>query len=105
MDGFTGAPTSEPSVARKVAPYLFYGQTTSLCETCLALVPAKIIFEGDDVFYLKRCATHGVQKTRVASDIAYFKSCKDWLKPGDRPLRLQSRTEHGCPYDCGLCPD
>jgi tetraether lipid synthase len=86
-------------------PHIFYSQTTSLCETCLALVPAKIIFEGDDVFYLKRCAAHGVQKTRIASDIAYFKSCKDWLKPGDRPLRLQSRTEHGCPYDCGLCPD
>ena len=28
-------------VARKSAPYLFLGQTTSLCETCLALVPAK----------------------------------------------------------------
>ncbi|HEV2548927.1 MAG TPA: radical SAM protein [Stellaceae bacterium] len=93
------------SSLRAASPHIFYGQTTSLCETCLALVPAKIIFEGDDVFYLKRCAAHGVQKTRVASDIAYFKSCKDWLKPGDRPVRLQSRTEHGCPYDCGLCPD
>ena len=28
---------------RKITPYVFYGQTTSLCETCLALVPAKII--------------------------------------------------------------
>ena len=27
------------------------------------------------------------------------------MKPGDRPLAFQSRTEHGCPYDCGLCPD
>jgi uncharacterized radical SAM superfamily Fe-S cluster-containing enzyme len=27
------------------------------------------------------------------------------VKPGDRPLGVQSRTEHGCPYDCGLCPD
>src|SRR6202451_3134445 len=85
--------------------YTFYGQTTSLCETCLRLVPAKIVFEDNDVFFLKRCAEHGAQKTRVASDVAYYKSCKDWLKPGDRPLALQSRTEHGCPYDCGLCPD
>ena len=30
---------------RKVTPYVFYGQTTSLCETCYALVPAKIIIE------------------------------------------------------------
>ena len=85
--------------------YTFYGQTTSLCETCLRLVPAKIVFEDNDVFFLKRCNEHGAQKTKVASDVAYFKSCKDWLKPGDRPLVLQSRTEHGCPYDCGLCPD
>ncbi len=85
--------------------YTFYGQTTSLCETCLRLVPAKIVFEDNDVFFLKRCAEHGAQKTRIASDVAYYKSCKDWLKPGDRPLVHQSRTEHGCPYDCGLCPD
>jgi hypothetical protein len=85
--------------------YIFYGQTTSLCETCLRLVPAKIVFEDNDVFFLKRCKEHGAQKTKVASDVAYFKSQKDWLKPGDRPLAFQSRTERGCPYDCGLCPD
>ena len=105
MDGSTGAPTSDASAARKVAPYLFQGQTTSLCETCLALVPAKIISEGDDVFYLKRCREHGVQKTLVSDDLAYWKAQKDWLKPGDRPLGVQTRTDHGCPYDCGLCPD
>lgn len=90
---------------RKVAPYIFHGQTTSLCEECLALVPAKIIIEGDNVFYLKRCKTHGVQKSLVSTDAAYFKLCFDYLKPGDRPLSPQTRTEEGCPYDCGLCPD
>lgn len=90
---------------RKVAPYIFHGQTTSLCEECLALVPAKIIIDGDNVFYLKRCKTHGVQKSLVSTDAAYFKLCFDYLKPGDRPLSPQTRTEEGCPYDCGLCPD
>jgi len=90
---------------RKSAPYLFLGQTTSLCETCLDLVPAKVIGEGGKVFYLKRCRDHGVQKTLIADDMAYWKSQRDWLKPGDRPLALATRTEHGCPYDCGLCPD
>ena len=93
------------SFVRPSKGYTFYGQTTSLCEICLRLVPAKIVFEDNDVFFLKRCAEHGAQKTRIASDVAYYKSCKDWLKPGDRPLVHQSRTEHGCPYDCGLCPD
>lgn len=90
---------------RKSAPYIFYGQTTSLCEACHALVPAKIVIEGDDVFYLKRCHRHGVQKTLVSTDAAYFKLCRDYIKPGDRPQVFQSRTEFGCPYDCGLCPD
>ncbi len=90
---------------RKAAPYLFLGQTTSLCETCLALVPAKIIGEDRNVFYLKRCKAHGVQKTLISDDLSYWKAQRDWVKPGDRPLGVQSRTEHGCPYDCGLCPD
>ena len=90
---------------RPAKDYSFYGQTTSLCETCLRLVPAKILIEGDDVFYLKRCPDHGAQKTLIATDAAYFKSCKDYLKPGDLPLKFQSRTHYGCPYDCGLCPD
>jgi 7,8-dihydro-6-hydroxymethylpterin dimethyltransferase len=100
------SPTSAPSLqARKVAPYLFLGQTTSLCETCLELVPAKILAENGAVYFQKRCRAHGVQKTLIADDVGYWKSQRDWLKPGDRPIALQSRTEHGCPYDCGLCPD
>ncbi len=69
------------------------------------LVPAKIISEAGFVFYLKRCPEHGVQKTLISDDLAYWKSQRDWLKPGDRPLMPQTRTEHGCPFDCGLCPD
>ena len=64
-----------------------------------------MIGEDGQVFYLKRCPDHGVQRTLIADDIAYWKSQRDWLKPGDRPLRPQTRTDHGCPYDCGLCPD
>ena len=46
-----------------------------------------------------------MQKTLISDDLAYWKSQRDWLKPGDRPLRPHTATEHGCPYDCGLCPD
>lgn len=92
-------------IERKTAPYIFHGQTTSLCETCLVPVPAKIIIEDDRVFYLKRCRDHGVQKTIISDDLPYWRQQKLWLKPGDRPLHTQSRTEHGCPFDCGLCPD
>lgn len=46
-----------------------------------------------------------MQKTLISDDVGYWKSQQDWLKPGDRPLNVQTRTDHGCPYDCGLCPD
>ncbi|MEO7240223.1 MAG: radical SAM protein, partial [Sphingomicrobium sp.] len=103
----TAEATSAPpeSVERKSAPYIFHGQTTSLCEQCLEPVPAKIIIQDDQVFYLKRCRDHGVQKTLISDDLDYWRMQKLWLKPGDRPLQTQTRTEAGCPFDCGLCPD
>jgi uncharacterized radical SAM superfamily Fe-S cluster-containing enzyme len=71
----------------------------------LRLVPTKVLIEEGCVWYLKRCREHGVQKTKISDDVAYWQSQKMWLKPGDRPLAPQTRTEHGCPFDCGLCPD
>jgi uncharacterized radical SAM superfamily Fe-S cluster-containing enzyme len=90
---------------RKARPYIFWGQTQSLCETCLTLVPTKIQIIDNEVWYEKRCREHGVQSTLVSTDAAYWRLCKDFIKPGDRPLHFQSRTEFGCPYDCGLCGD
>lgn len=111
MDFSGGGEASDASLAppeaveRKSAPYLFHGQTTSLCETCLELVPAKVIIQDESVYYLKRCRSHGVQKTLISDDLAYWRQQKTWIKPGDRPLTSQTRTEAGCPFDCGLCPD
>src|SRR3954465_3572089 len=111
MDYSGGAEAADTSSAppehfeRKAAHYLFHGQTTSLCEQCLELVPAKVIIEDDKVFYLKRCRAHGVQKTLTSDDVEYWRQQKLWIKPGDRPLTTQTRTEAGCPFDCGLCPD
>ncbi len=98
-------PASLTPPERKAAPYIFHSQSSSLCETCLRVVPAKVIIEEDKVFYLKRCKDHGVMKTMISDDLAYWQQQKIWIKPGDRPLIPQTRTEAGCPFDCGLCPD
>src|SRR3954467_6163561 len=94
-----------PDLTRKSVPWIFYGQTTSLCETCWELVPAKIIGQDGKVYYQKRCPDHGVTKTLIEDDADYWLDIRRWLKPGDRPLFNASRTERGCPWDCGLCPD
>ena len=91
--------------ARKIAPYLFLGQTVSLCAECLAPVPTKVIEEDGAVYFQKRCRSHGIQKVLISTDPAYYRRCLDWVKPGDRPMDFQTRIAEGCPYDCGLCPD
>lgn len=68
-------------------------------------MPAKVLIEGDHVYYQKRCLSHGVQKTLVSTDVDYWRATKLWIKPGDRPDQYLSRVEYGCPFDCGLCPD
>lgn len=92
-------------MTRKAKPYIFHGQTQSLCAHCHRIVPAKILIEGNEVWYEKRCREHGVQTVLVSSDADYWKAELSWLKPGDRPLAVQTKTDHGCPLDCGLCPD
>ena len=105
MDDHLRPQASLNAPLRKSAPYVFLGQTTSLCEVCQGLVPAKIIRQANDIFYQKRCRQHGVHKTRISSDADYYLLTRDYLKPGDWPLAPQTATDYGCPFDCGLCPD
>lgn len=66
---------------------------------------AKIVFEGSNVVMLKECREHGHQRNILASDIEYYKRCREFIKPGEIPQRFGTKTEYGCPYDCGLCTD
>lgn len=85
--------------------YLFYNTTNSLCPHCLRKIEAKIIFRDDNVYMIKHCPEHGRQEVLIADDIEYYKKTHDFIKPGDMPLRFNTKIEKGCPFDCGLCPD
>jgi len=86
-------------------PYIYYDFTLSLCSTCLRRVDAKIIFENDQVFMLKRCPEHGTEKSLIATDVDYYRSTRNYVKRSEMPKKFNTRTHYGCPYDCGLCPD
>ncbi|HLO78785.1 MAG TPA: radical SAM protein [Magnetospirillum sp.] len=86
-------------------PWLYLGATTALCEECLTLIPAKVVAEDDCVWHLKRCPEHGLQRTLISSDYAYWRLCRDFIKPGDLPAHFHTEVAKGCPWDCGLCPD
>ncbi|MBD2441433.1 radical SAM protein [Nostoc sp. FACHB-110] len=85
--------------------YLFYALTNSICSKCLVKVEAKIIFQDGCVYMIKHCPTHGQEKVLIADDIEYYKKSLEFIKPGDMPLKFNTPIKHGCPYDCGLCPD
>ncbi|MBD1910448.1 MULTISPECIES: radical SAM protein [unclassified Leptolyngbya] len=86
-------------------PYTFYALTNSLCSKCLSKVEAKIIFQDEQVYLVKHCPEHGREDVLIADDAEYYRQIQAFLKPGDMPLRFNTPIKHGCPYDCGLCPD
>jgi uncharacterized radical SAM superfamily Fe-S cluster-containing enzyme len=86
-------------------PYIYYDFTISICSTCLRRVDAKIVFEDDKVFMHKNCRVHGFEKVLIATDIEYYKNCRNYAKRSEMPLKFNTTTHYGCPYDCGLCRD
>ena len=90
----------------RTRPYLFYDTAVSLCTTCYRRIDAKIVFEDDKVFMLKRCPEHGFERVLMADDIDYYRRCREvFLKNPEMPQHYNTPIKHGCPYDCGLCPD
>ena len=86
-------------------PYIYYDYTISLCSTCLRRIDAKIVFQDDQVYMLKHCPRHGRERVLIATDIEYYKNCRNYAKRSEIPLKFNTQTHFGCPYDCGLCPD
>jgi len=92
--------------ARKTRPYLFYDTTQSVCTTCLRQVEAKIVFKDSQVFMDKWCPAHGTQRVLVSDDVDYYRLCREvFVKHPEMPRTFSTAMKHGCPYDCGLCPD
>lgn len=85
--------------------YTYYDFTISLCPQCLRRIDAKIVFEDGNVYMLKFCEEHGPMKVLIATDISYYKNIRNYNKASEIPLKFNTKTHYGCPYDCGLCPD
>jgi uncharacterized radical SAM superfamily Fe-S cluster-containing enzyme len=53
----------------------------------------------------KRCPEHGPFEALVYGDARAYTSAAKFNKPGTIPLAFSTPLVHGCPHDCGLCPD
>jgi len=65
---------------------------------------AKVIIKDGSVYLLKHCEQHGEMTSLVEEDAKYYLSTPQYNKPGTT-CKTQTETKHGCPFDCGLCPD
>lgn len=90
---------------KAAADYVFYELTRSICPECRRTVDAHVILRGNKVYMRKRCPTHGQFESLVYGDAeAYVRNAR-FNKPGAIPLEFATEVVHGCPHDCGLCPD
>ncbi|HVV43716.1 MAG TPA: radical SAM protein [Bryobacteraceae bacterium] len=90
---------------KKDADYVFYELTRSICPECRRVIDAHVLIRDNKVFMRKRCPAHGVFEALVYGDAGQYTSASKFNKPGTIPLEFSAAIAHGCPYDCGLCPD
>ena len=75
--------------------YIYYDLTTSLCSQCLNQIDAKVIFQNNNVYLLKTCTEHGSEKALIATDIEFYKKCRNYLKPSDIPKQFNTEVKYG----------
>ena len=83
--------------------YIFYEFTNSLCPECLHTVPAKVVIKDKKVFLLKYCPEHGEQLELLEESADYHLKKRQYDKPGTS-MKIHTKVEKGCPFDCGTCP-
>src|SRR6266566_5359021 len=90
---------------KKDADYVFFELTRSICPQCRRVIDAHILLRDNKVYMRKRCPEHGPFEGLVYGDAQAYISAARFNKPGTIPLAYSTPIQHGCPHDCGLCPD
>lgn len=79
------------------------GMTQSTCPICRAIVPAKVITDGQDVFFKKICSEHGESQCHVRSDPDDYLRSQRYVKPAWVPQDFAGNSQAACPDGCGVC--
>ncbi|MFQ5890330.1 MAG: radical SAM protein [Gemmatimonadota bacterium] len=93
------------SAPRVDADYVFHELTRSICPECRRVIDAHILLRDGKVYMRKRCPEHGLFEALVYGDAEAYTSQTRLNRPGTAPLEYTTGIRHGCPHDCGLCPD
>jgi len=80
------------------------GETESLCPICFSRIPAQKVKYGAQVFLEKSCPAHGAYKTLIWNGPPDYEAWGIEKLPSP-PVNCITKTDKGCPYDCGICPE
>ena len=78
--------------------------TEALCPECLRRLPATRQRRGDAVWLVRSCPEHGEAEAVIWRGEPGFEGWRRSKTPS-APPSLQTRSDWGCPFDCGLCPE
>jgi uncharacterized radical SAM superfamily Fe-S cluster-containing enzyme len=78
--------------------------TKSLCPVCLKVLDAEVYEEDGKILIKKKCEEHGKFDDVYWSDAELYHKFSKWIYDGSAGITL-TKTEKGCPFDCGLCPE
>ncbi|RLE48666.1 MAG: radical SAM protein [Candidatus Methanomethylicota archaeon] len=78
--------------------------TFSLCPECLRVLPATIYEQDGKVYIKKTCPEHGEFDDLYWGDYELYKKFDEWWFEGNGIENPRTKTEKGCPFDCGICP-
>ncbi|MFA7397732.1 MAG: radical SAM protein [Candidatus Bathyarchaeia archaeon] len=79
--------------------------TKSLCPECLKVIDATIFEDDGKVFIKKTCNEHGQYNELYWSNYEQYVRAEKFRFEGDGLANPRTEKKHGCPYDCGICPE
>ena len=80
-------------------------QTLSICPECLERLDATIVERNGQVILVKDCPKHGHFEDVYWADYETYKRFEKYGRIGKGVQNPRTKTVHGCPFDCGLCPN
>lgn len=99
-----GEPHPAPPAPRLAErDYTYFTTARGFCRGCRKVVPARVMFRGNQVWQESLCPTCQNKPALIAADKEWYLAhvLKEHL---DRaPLKCSQPSRKGCPYDCGPC--
>jgi uncharacterized radical SAM superfamily Fe-S cluster-containing enzyme len=79
--------------------------TKTICPDCLKVLDATIFEADGKVFIKKECPEHGQFQELYWSDYKQYLRAENFRSEGEGVENPRTKTQKGCPYDCGICPE